>query len=247
MIDHSTGVFPTSHGAVHWLMLRGSHLELGSDSTPAWLHSSEIPVWKSLHHDKRRRDWQLGRLAAKQLVQALIEEKTGLDLALDLICILPHEGGWPRVTLPLLGSAAPEVTLSISHSREWAFCAAMEGSDRPLGADLEWIEPRSTGFAEEYFTSLEREFLAASPVDQQHQLTNAIWSGKEAALKAIRRGLAEDTRLVSCLPHPVNTDYPAWLPMRIEWNSDSVERSLPVLAGRWRTIGEFVLTLANGA
>lgn len=246
MFDHSTGVIPTSQGALHWLLLRDPHHGSGSDSPPAWMNPVEVSVWEALKSDKRRRDWQLGRLAAKRLVSSLIEEKTGLDLALDQICILPHEDGWPRVVLPSLGVAAPAITLSISHSREWAFCAAMEGEGRSLGADLEFIEPRSAGFADDYFTPLEREFLSATPADQYHQLTNAIWSGKEAALKAIRRGLAEDTRLVSCLPHPVSAANPAWLPMRIVWNAAPANRPLPELAGRWRITGEFVTTLVNG-
>ena len=73
---------------------------------------------------------------------------------------------------------------------------------------------------------------------------NAIWSGKEAALKAIRRGLAEDTRLVSCLPHPALDESARWWLLRFVWHEERADRNLPRLTGRWRRHGDFVLTLA---
>jgi 4'-phosphopantetheinyl transferase len=139
------------------------------------------------------------------------------------------------------------VILSISHSQGRAFCAAIEGNDRLLGADIEYSEPRSPGFVEEYFTTLEREFLAAAPPEQLIALINAIWSGKEAALKAIRRGLAENTRIVSCLPHPHMAATTDWLPMRVEWDANRIKHPLPSLTGRWRLNDEFVMTLALAA
>ena len=95
-----------------------------------------------------------------------------------------------------------------------AFCALTFGEGRPLGCDLEVIEPRSPGFVADYFTADERALMAAAPDEQHPTLANAIWSGKEAALKAIRRGLAEDTRLVTCLPEMAE-DYDGWRPLRL--------------------------------
>ena len=83
--------------------------------------------------------------------------------------------------------------------------------------------------------------MATAPEAQQPTLANAIWSGKEAALKAIRRGLAEDTRLVTCLPaEQEETD--GWRPLYYRW--EAVERGLPALTGRWREGDGFVMTLA---
>ena len=244
MLDPLSGVLDTVGGPLNWLV---QHDDMppqpGLGSPPAWLSVYEVKLWRALKTDKRRRDWALGRRAAKQLLVELIFDRSGRRLAPDQIAILPHADGWPMVSIPTLGDSSPAVTLSISHSHERAFCAVIEGPDRPLGADIERIERRSSAFAEEYFTPLEQQFLVAAAEDQSDVLINAIWSGKEAALKAIRRGLAEDTRLVSCLPHPTMAVDPEWLPMRVVWNEDRITRPMPDLSGRWRMMGSFVLTL----
>jgi 4'-phosphopantetheinyl transferase len=243
MMDEMGGVLSTPLGAVRWLALRRDASLVADGTPPHWLHADEVATWRALKTDKRRGDWLLGRRTAKQLVAELVNEKTGRLLPHDQIAILPHADGWPIVALPAL-TGAPAVTLSISHSHGRAFCAAIKDEDRLLGADIEFNEPRSTGFVGEYFTPLEQEYLAAAPPEQFVTLTNAIWSGKEAALKAIRRGLAEDTRIVSCLPHPLMTTIAEWLPMRIAWNPVRNERPLPGLTGYWRLNDGFVMALA---
>lgn len=237
------GVLSTPLGAVRWLALPQDAFST-ADGGPHWLHADEVATWRALKTDKRRGDWLLGRWTAKQLVAELVAERIGRQLSLDQIAILPHADGWPMVTLPTF-DGMPVINLSISHSSPWGFCAAVEGENRPLGADIERNEPRSPGFVEEYFTPLEQEYLTVAPPEQLVALINAIWSGKEASLKAIRRGLAEDTRIVSCLPHPRMTATAEWLPMRIEWNPGRMERALPGLTGYWRFNDGFVMTLAT--
>ena len=235
------GTFATAFGPLHWLRLQAFPLPILDP--PDFLSPEETEYWTALKSDKRRHDWLLGRRAAKQLVADIIQRRTTRSIPLAQITILPHADGWPIVTLGSMVDP-PALTLSISHTRQTAFCAAVERADQPLGADTEVVEPRSAAFAEEYFTHLENRFLAAAPPEQRQRLVNAIWSGKEAALKAIRRGLAEDTRLVSCVPHPMMTDGPEWLPMRIIWTEERLTRPLPLLSGRWRSDGEVVMTLA---
>lgn len=243
--DTLSGVLPTDDGPLHWLVGHGlSSVSIALDSPPDYLNDEEIRLWEALKTDKRRRDWQLGRRTAKQLIAGLVGERFDWSLPLDEITIRPHADGWPMVELPPL-DGLPAVTLSISHSHDWAFCAAVAGRNRPLGADIEANERRSAAFAEEYFTPLEIQFLRAAPAEQGDVLTNAIWSGKESALKAIRRGLAEDTRLVSCLPHPLSLERSSWLPMRIIWNDHMTAPARPQLSGCWRPHGDFVLTLAT--
>ena len=70
-----------------------------------------------------------------------------------------------------------------------------------LGCDLELIEPREGNFLDSFFTveemtavrALRERDLAAGDI-----LTTAIWSGKEAVLKALREGLRIDTRRITC-------------------------------------------------
>lgn len=231
---------------LHWLIQCDDSVADPAPSTPAGLLSDvELATWASFKVDKRRREWLLGRDTAKRLLAGLVEERSGIRLPLDQITVLSHDDGWPVVQLLPVGDHSHAHTLSISHSHGRAFCAAMVGENQLLGADLERIEPRSASFVEEYFTSLEQEFLAAVSEEHRAQLINAIWSGKEAALKAIRRGLAEDTRIVSCLPHPPMITPTGWLPMRITWDADRIDRPQPALIGRWRPLDGFVLTLAT--
>ncbi len=213
-----------------------------ADDDTALLSPAEAAAYAALRTDKRRRDWLLGRRVAKHLVQASIAARTGQTLALDEIAILSHADGWPQVLLPTLGPDALPLTLSISHSHDHAFCALIWAA-RPLGCDLEFIEPRSAGFVADYFTADERALMAATPAAQHPVLANAIWSGKEAALKAIRRGLAEDTRLVTCLPeNAAGAD--GWRTLSYRWETPA--RALPPLLGWWRARDGFVMTLAAG-
>jgi 4'-phosphopantetheinyl transferase len=246
MTNELGGVLATPLGFARWLALHQDGIPAADASPPNWLQADEVVTWQALKTDKRRGDWLLGRWTAKQLVAELVAERTGQQLSPDQIAILPHADGWPMVALPTF-DGMPVITLSISHSRPWGFCAAVEGENRPLGADIERNEPRSPGFVEEYFTPLEWEYLTAAPPEQLVALTNAIWSGKEAALKAIRRGLAEDTRIVSCLPHPRMGTLTEWLPSRMAWNLDWIERPLPGLTGYWRLNDGYVMTLAVAA
>jgi 4'-phosphopantetheinyl transferase len=244
--DKLSGTLLTPTALVHWLRLRNDNESATLAEETAFLNAVELGYWTALKSDKRRQDWLLGRRAAKELVAVVFKKQTGRDIPYQQITILPHDDGWPIVTVAS-EYELPALTLSVSHSRRTAFCAAVEGENWPLGADIEAVEPRSVAFAEEYFTQLEQQFLSVAPPNQQTTLVNAIWSGKEAALKAIRRGLAEDTRLVCCFPHPAMAGGSDWMPMRIKWKEERSITPKPSLAGYWRREGDFVMTLAFAA
>lgn len=243
----NSGSLVTSNGSLRWLALFAEQTESANpDTPPDFLHPLEIEHWQTLRVEKRRKEWILGRRAAKELVAGMLHEKTGQLFDLRQIAVVPHTDGWPVLALPE-GASVAAMTLSISHTHEVAFCGAVEGENRLLGVDIEAIETRAAGFAEEYFTPLENQFLAVAPAEQHATLINAIWSGKEAALKAIRRGLAEDTRLVSCLPHPLMGDREGWLPVRIVWDEERSTRPMPLLAGYWRREADLVMTVGFAA
>lgn len=232
------GLLTHADARIYWLC------ESALDSADTGLLSpAEAAAYSALRADKRRRDWLLGRRVAKRLVQASVAARTDQTLPLHDIVILSHADGWPQVALP--AAARPltlSISLSISHSHDRAFCALV-WADWPLGCDLEFIEPRSSGFVADYFTAGERALIAATPETQHAVLANVIWSGKEAALKAIRRGLAEDTRLVTCLPENV-AGAGGWRTLRYRWETPA--RALPPLMGWWRALDGFVMTLAAG-
>ena len=222
------------HESIYWLC----EAHEGDDEL-SLLAPAEIAYLATLRAPKRRHDWLLGRRVAKRLIHAALVAQMGSAPPLNEIVVARHPDGWPLISLPTLESAPP-LTLSISHSRDRAFCALVLG-DGLVGCDLEAIEPRSPGFVADYFTADERAFMAAEPQEQHPTLANAIWSGKEAALKAIRRGLAEDTRLVTCLPSPIYMDG-GWRELTYRWEVS--DRNLPALAGRWREADRYVMTLA---
>lgn len=234
LTELTSGRLTVASKTLLWLCATGGEAEHGRE-----LSTGEAAVYALLRTPKRRRDWLLGRRTAKRLIQLALQDR-GYDLRPEEIVILSHPDGWPQVSLPALGRAAPPLTLTISHAAGRAFCAVAFGADIPLGADLEVIQPRSPGFIADYFTADERDLVAAAG-DTRPTFVNAIWSGKEAALKAIRRGLAEDTRLVTCLPL-TDGDEGSWRPLRYRW--EAVGRALPPLEGWWREQGGFVLTLA---
>jgi 4'-phosphopantetheinyl transferase len=240
-----SGVIPLDT-ELHWLIQADAAPADPLAPPPGLLTEEERATWAAFKVEKRRREWLLGRETAKKVLAGLVEARIGHRPALDEIAVIAHADGWPVAHLPSLDGRAFAATLSISHAGGRAFCAALEGEQPLLGADLEQIAPRVPGFVEAYFTDLEQRFLAAAPVEQRGELINAIWSGKEAALKAIRRGLAEDTRLVSCLPHPPMIAPTGWLPMRIAWEAERMGTPLPPLVGRWRPYDGFVVTLATG-
>ena len=110
-----------------------------------------------------------------------------------------------------------------------------------LGADLEVIEPRADSFVEDYFTPGEQQRVPSLPLSQQAWAVTLIWSAKEAALKALGKGLRLDTRSVEV---GWSADNPA---DALGWNAGWVESEY--FANRrvmlyWRQMEGQVLTLA---
>jgi hypothetical protein len=75
--------------------------------------------------------------------------------------------------------------------------------------------------------------------------TTAIWSAKEAALKAIHQGLKVDTRSVSCLIQAQDNPPESWTPFAVHWDQQRLNRPLPPLAGWWRATETYILTLVT--
>ncbi|MFZ2487486.1 MAG: 4'-phosphopantetheinyl transferase superfamily protein [Anaerolineae bacterium] len=180
----------------------------------------------------------------------------------------------PDQPVPVVSGMRLPVSLSISHSDDTALCAlyaAADGSERAathallngfpasgevqVGVDIEQIEARSAGFAQAYFTAKELGRLAETPQEEQALLATAIWSAKEAVLKALHLGLVVDTRRISCLPATSSAAAGGWMLMLLQMDADllpeaqrrtsqSVVARPWSLRGWWRYHGRFVLTLA---
>jgi 4'-phosphopantetheinyl transferase len=226
--------------------LFNTHPELGRDAPPDGLLAPlEENRYRQLKTGKRRRDWLMGRWTAKLLILQAVGRACGEklpcgeDLRLNEIAILNDEAGVPyacyhQERLPF--------HLTISHSSDCAFCAISGGNSVYLGVDVEQITPLSGLFAAEYFTRDEIDLLNQGAPSEAH--ISAIWSAKEAVLKAVGLGLSVDTRSVSCLVSLADEVPGFWAPFAIEWVVDPWAGSLPALAGYWQRCGEYIFTLA---
>lgn len=203
-----------------------------------WLNSAEWERYNALTVEKRRNDWLLGRWTAKQLVKSVAG-----NVPLHEIGIENQESGEPYV---VEHGVCGTGQLSISHSNGHAFCAFLPNADAVLGADIELIEPRRPVFVADYFTDEEQERVAAVSAEMRPTLVTAIWSAKEAALKALHKGLSVDTRSVSCLIELDGTDSAEWQTFKIEIDNNRLPDA-PELTGAWRVFGRFVLTIATNA
>jgi len=227
---------------IHWLIqTQAAHPDLARGVPPVGLLSAvETAVFAKLKSEKRRRDWLLGRWTAKQLIQTVVWQEKGEEIAFVDFSVLAGADGAPEVHCQLPIDDC-QLTISISHAHETAFCVVVQRSSWPLGADIEWVEPRSDNFVADYFTVTEQEMIAQVDLDKRDLLITAVWSAKEAALKAIHQGLKVDTRCVSCLPNLTMTD-DGWMPIVVQWDSRRIQNA-PSLNSWWRQHKNFVLTI----
>jgi len=231
---------------INWLVQTTTDYPGAAAGLPleGFLSLAEAAVFNGFKIQKRRSDWLLGRWTAKQLIGQVHEYDNGQALPFDQLSILPLKDGAPAAYQSIIGSEHPlDVSISISHSHDTAACAIIERPDWPLGIDLEWIAPRSAGFIADYFTPGEQALLRECPIENLPTHTTAVWSAKEAALKAIHQGLKVDTRCVSCLIQVENNPPRSWIPFTIQWDQQRFNRSVPSLEGWWRATETYVLTL----
>lgn len=224
---------------IYWLtQTLADHPALARAEAPAGLLShSEREQCRSLAIEKRRRDWLLGRWTAKHLVAHYIESAIGCRPALSDIIISPDPDGAPRVRIAGDFPLSDALSLSISHSHHRSCCSLTAQPGWTAGIDLEFIEPREPAFVSEYFGDAEMELVARAPQPEQPLLITAIWSAKEAALKALRRGLTVDTRSIICLPETPKAA--EWTPIRM--TSQLTDDSLQ---GWWRVMDGFTVSMA---
>ena len=114
-----------------------------------------------------------------------------------------------------------------------------------LGCDLELIEPREGNFLDSFFTVEEMMAVRAlreRDVAQGDILATAIWSGKEAVLKALREGLRIDTRRITCRFDGFDAPPQAWTPFTVVVDAGLAAQFPGVWSGWWRVTDQFVLT-----
>ena len=196
-----------------------------------WLTAAERERLEGFRFDKRRRDWLLGRWAAKI---ALLEV---IGLSRRDIRRLEIDSAPSGAPIPRLDGRSYPIGLSLSHSHDCAFAAVSRGATS-LGCDIELVEPRSEIFVETYFTESERAQVDSTSPSYRDTLVTKIWSAKESTLKALQTGLRVDTRRVEVVDDGTSAGE--------HWG---VVRTVVEEAGEfsclWRSHGEFILTIAT--
>jgi 4'-phosphopantetheinyl transferase len=247
---------------VDWLTcLADDCSQLRADDPPGFLSAAEHKVLAGLRFPKRRREWILGRWTAKQLLQR--SQPAFRELSLQSITVGNDADGAPYLRVD--GTGRLSMSLSISHREDRAFCALSPTLPPSIGADLESVEPRDPAFVRDFYTAGENARVWACPPPRRDLLVTAIWSAKEAVLKALRHGLRVDTRTVEILhvagiekeaiaaEHPTKKEPVRW-PPAVSWHAIQVkclpdllpdEARAGLVSAWWRPWDDYVLTLAS--
>ena len=249
------------------------------DQADSWLALDEQRRARAFRVPKRRDDWLVGRLNLKALLGDVLAARHHERPSPSSLLVDRLPSGAPAVRRvghgtvadnaiagPGAGPASLPLSVSNSHSHGAALAAAAwvdglaaSGWRVAIGADLEWVEPRSEGFVRDFLTEPERRYCATGG-DERHLRANLVWSAKEAVLKVLQRGLNADTWWLTCLPGDdargreqgspgvrlsVEPDGGEWRPFSV-WCDDRLGATGAEFAGAWREIDGYVATIAVG-
>lgn len=221
---------------IYWLMDGAGPEGAGliSDSPDDRLSVEEWNRFREMRFPKRRSEWLLGRLTAKELIVKCVP---GMEtVPFDQITIANDPAGAPYVCT---ADKILPVQLSISHREGCAVAAVNLDAGISLGIDLEWVEDHPLSFYEDFFTADEVRALGEYAAQQLAWAGSLMWSAKEAVLKALGQGLSVDTRTVEVFrigEKPAD----GWGDVELRVANINKERWF----GFWRNQGQHVLTLA---
>ncbi len=180
-----TEAFPpgwlTAHGGLWARVLAGTVLG-----------RQERAQWHALAGGERRRiEWLLGRIAAKDAVREYVRRDFGLSLCPADVELLPEDSGRPVVSGRWTARVPRIPLVSISHVDGVA--VAMAGHDDGtlgLGIDLERLGRMGRTTERVAFSAPEMQMLEGLESDQREAWSLRLWCAKEAAAKATGHGLA---------------------------------------------------------
>ena len=156
------------------------------------LSNSELAVFEKLRVRKRAYEWLSGRMAAKEAWRRR-RAPTRHHVRLPDITVLNDESRAPYI------EGDPTLTLSISHSHEYAVAVL---APFKIGVDVERIESRP-GSLGTYFCSGEERSVLDAAVGRSADLMTRFWTRKEAVAKLLKLGGALDFRGINTLPDEI--------------------------------------------
>jgi acyl transferase domain-containing protein/phosphopantetheinyl transferase len=169
----------SSHGI--WLKAL-AYLVLGRRERETWHNMTAVP--------KRRREWLLGRCAAKDAVRRLIQKRFGLQLCAADVEILTDASGRPMVEGAWRQRLAAYPVVSITHSGGIAAAVAALDPKQLIGIDMEHMGMRPEQFDGVAFSEKERHWLQGVSNGLREEWALRLWCAKESAAKALGQGLS---------------------------------------------------------
>jgi phosphopantetheinyl transferase len=156
------------------------------------LSPGERAAWNRMEAlPKRRSEWLLGRIVAKEAVLELLRECAGLSLAPEAIEIIADERGRPVVHGTWTGQLGAPPVVTISHTSGVAVAMAVLDSALSIGIDIELCRERRRRFEMAAFTAGERQLVAGLSDRERDEWHLRLWCAKEATGKALGCGLID--------------------------------------------------------
>jgi len=210
------------------------------------LSRNELEVYAGYTVQKRRRDWLLGRWAAKRVLHHVVRARLGIDVPMSEVSIQRADTGVPQPDLHPEHAIGP-MSLSISHSGGLAAAALATGPGAIVGIDLEPVLPRHPRLPEDYFTDAEQRFVRKARGPLHDRAVTSVWCAKEAVLKVLGVGLSVTTRSLECLPGELGAAHPRWRPCSVELLEIADHaRKVSGIQARWSFRDGYLLAIACG-
>jgi len=134
----------------------------------------------ALHVWRLRYDPHQGRAPLRALLGAY------LGLPADAVELVAGSHGRPQ----LAGAQGDTLDFNWTHSGDCALVALGRQVSPGIDVERRRARPRALEIARRYFAPGEADWLASQPHDRQDEAFLALWTAKEAVLKALGRGLA---------------------------------------------------------
>ena len=149
------------------------------------LTAREWATFDAFPSERRRVDWLAGRVAAKRAVRRKLIDRGEQPPTYDAIDVWNDPDGAPRFSVGDRSQLTTELCLSISHTAGAGLAAVADtATTGTVGVDIEPTAPLSMTLVNRVLSPGERSRLSDA-ADAPSAL--ALWTAKEAALKAARR------------------------------------------------------------